>query len=180
MLDSQAVSAMDRADFIAAIGPVFEHSPWIAERAWEARPFAGVAALHAALVAVIAAASPAEQLALLNAHPELAGQAARAGEITAESRGEQGRAGLGHLTEAEHARFDRLNRDYRARFGFPFIIAVQGRGKTEILQAFERRLSSDLGPEMATALEQVAEIGRLRLARLVREAGEPATMHRSS
>ena len=177
MLDIQAISAMDRGDFIAAIGPVFEHSPWIAERAWGARPFAGVAALHAALVAVIAAASPAEQLALLNAHPDRAGRAARAGEITAESRGEQGRAGLGQLTEADLARFDRLNRDYRARFGFPFIIAVQGRGKAEILQAFERRLSSDPGPEMETALEQVAEIGRLRLARLVRE---PATTHRVS
>jgi 2-oxo-4-hydroxy-4-carboxy-5-ureidoimidazoline decarboxylase len=172
MLDIQTISAMDRGDFIAAIGPVFEHSPWIAERAWEARPFADLAALHAALAAAITAASPAEQLALLNAHPELAGRAARAGEITAESRGEQGRAGLDQLTEAELAQFDELNRDYRARFGFPFIIAVHGRGKTEILQAFERRLSCDPGSEVATAFGQVAEIGRLRLERLLTAPGD--------
>lgn len=171
VLDIQAINAMGRDDFIAAVGPVFEHSPWVAERAWAVRPFADPAALHAALVAAITAASPAEQLALLNAHPELAGQAARTGEITAESRGEQGRAGLDQLSEAEMARFDRLNRDYRARFGFPFIIAVQGRSRAEILQAFEHRSSGEPRTEAAVALGQVAEIGRLRLAQLVREAG---------
>lgn len=171
MLDLQAISAMDRETFAAALGPVFEHSPWIAERAWEARPFATPGALHAAMVAAIRAASPEERLALIRAHPDLAGKAARAGAITAESVGEQRGAGLDQLTEAEFARFDRLNHAYREKFGFPFVIAVRGLGKGQILDAFERRLGNDQAAEMDAALGQIAMIGRMRLDAMLGEAG---------
>ncbi len=167
MPDIQAISAMDRDGFTATLGPVFEHSPWIAERAWDARPFADPAALLAAMVAAIRAASPEERLALIRAHPDLAGKAARAGAITAELRGEQGGAGLDQLTEAEFARFDRLNHAYREKFGFPFVIAVRGLGKAQILDAFERRLGNDRATEMDTAVEQIAMIGRMRLEQLL-------------
>ena len=167
MPDLQAISAMDRDSFTATLGPVFEHSPWIAGRAWESRPFVTPDALLGAMVAAIRAASPEERLALIRAHPELAGKAARAGAITAESRGEQGGAGLEQLTEAELARFDRLNHAYREKFGFPFVIAVRGLDKAQILDAFERRLGNDGATEMDTAVEQIAKIGRLRLEQLL-------------
>ena len=167
MPDLQAISAMDRDSFTATLGPVFEHSLWIAGRAWESRPFATPSALLGAMVAAIRAASPEERLALIRAHPELAGKAARAGAITAESRGEQGGAGLDQLTEAELARFDRLNHAYREKFGFPFVIAVRGLGKAQILDAFERRLRNNRATEMDTAVEQIAKIGRMRLDQLL-------------
>jgi 2-oxo-4-hydroxy-4-carboxy-5-ureidoimidazoline decarboxylase len=171
MPDIQAISAMDRDRFTAALGPVFEHSPWIAERAWDARPFATPAALHAAMVAVLRAASPEKRLALIRAHPDLAGKAARAGTITAESQGEQGGAGLDRLSTEEFARFERLNAAYRERFGFPFVIAVRGLDKAQILDAFERRLGNDAAAEMDTALDQIAAIGRMRLDAMLGDAG---------
>lgn len=167
MLSLGEINALDQEGFVIRLGPVFEHSPWIVERAWLLRPFASAAALHAAMAAVIRDASLAERLALLSAHPDLAGKAARAGALTAESAGEQRGAGLDQLTNAEFARFERLNRAYRARFGIPFIIAVRGRGKAEILAAFERRVGSTAAAEMNAALGEVAEIGRLRLERLL-------------
>jgi len=166
MIDIQAVNRMDRDRFLAAFGPVFEHSPWVAERAWPSRPFADPAALHAAMVAAVRAATPEERLALLRAHPELAGAAARTGTMTADSVSEQGGAGLDRLAEEEAARFDRLNAAYRAKFGFPFIIAVRGRGREEILAAFERRLENDAATELETALQEVFAITRMRLERL--------------
>ena len=167
MLSLDEINALDQASFTARLGPVFEHSPWIAERAWASRPFVSIAALHAAMAAAIYAASPAEQLALLRSHPDLAGKAARGGALTAESAGEQRGAGLDQLTAEEFARFERLNAAYRERFGIPFIIAVRGRDRVEILTAFERRLGNDPAVEMDTARRQVAEIGRLRLEQLL-------------
>lgn len=166
MIDIQAVNRMDRDRFVAAFGPVFEHSPWVAERAWSSRPFADPAALHAAMVAAVRASAPEERLALLRAHPELAGSAARAGTMTADSVSEQGGAGLDRLAEDVAARFDRLNAAYRAKFGFPFIIAVRGRGRDEILAAFERRLENDAATELEAALQEVFAITRMRLERL--------------
>jgi 2-oxo-4-hydroxy-4-carboxy-5-ureidoimidazoline decarboxylase len=165
-LDIQAINRMDRERFVAALGPVFEHSPWIAERAWASRSFTSPEALHAAMVAVVRAATPEERLALLRAHPELAGKAARTGTMTTESVGEQGGAGLDRLAEEEFARFDRLNAAYRGKFGFPFIIAVRGRGRAEILAAFERRLDNDAGTETEAALQEIFAISRMRLERL--------------
>lgn len=157
------LNALDRDGFVAALGDLYEHAPWVAARASEARPFADAAALARALAAVVAAASEAEQLALLRAHPDLAGKAAIRGELTAESRREQAGAGLDRLTPAEHARFTALNRAYRERFGFPFILAVKGADKATILASFEARLGNPVAVERATALAEVDKIAGFRL-----------------
>ena len=139
---------------------LFEHSPWVEARA-DARPSCGDR--HADLMAVVREASPDEQLALIRAHPELAGKAAVDGSLTEASAAEQASAGLDRLTQAEYDRFHALNAAYRARFGFPFIICVRLTDKAGILAAMERRLANDRDTEIATALEQIGEIVRLRL-----------------
>jgi 2-oxo-4-hydroxy-4-carboxy-5-ureidoimidazoline decarboxylase len=161
------VNRMSAAEFRQALGGVFEHSPWIAERAWAARPFASVQTLHAAMTAVVRAASPAEQLALLRAHPDLAGRAARRGALGDSSRAEQASAGLDRLTDDEHERFGRLNAAYRAKFDFPFIVAVRRHDKAAILAAFEQRLGNTREAEIEAALGQVFAITRGRLEALV-------------
>lgn len=159
-----ALNALDRDGFTAALGDLYEHAPWVAARAWEARPFADASALARALAAVVEAASAEEQLALLRAHPDLAGKAAIMGELTPESRREQAGAGLDRLTPEEHARFTALNAAYRERFGFPFILAVKGADKAVILAAFEARLGNPPAAERATALAEVHKIAGFRLA----------------
>lgn len=158
---------MRPAEFVAALGGVFEHSPWIAERAFASRPFADTAALHAAMVGVVRGASRDEQLGLLRAHPELAGREAQAGTLTADSTSEQQSAGLNALTRAEMERVGRLNRAYRERFDFPFIIAVRRHTKDGIFAEFERRLENDAESERLECLEQVYIITRIRLDALV-------------
>ena len=166
MLDIDQVNRMDHDAFVETFGGVFEHSPWIAEGAWAARPFASPAALHAAMVGVMRAASPEAKNRLLNAHPELAGKEARERMMTQDSVAEQGSAGLDRLSADDFARFDELNAAYRKTFGFPFIIAVRGRTKPEIVSAFERRLANDPATETAEALDQIAAITRMRLEKL--------------
>jgi OHCU decarboxylase len=161
------LNALDRAAFLAVVGPVFEHSPWIAERAWAARPFDDIDGLHRAMMQVVADASPDEQQALLRAHPDLAGKAARAGTMTADSTHEQAGAGLDRMSDAEYARFDRLNGAYRDKFGFPFIIAVRRHSKETILAAYDTRLKNDRDTEVKAALEEVGIITRLRLNALL-------------
>jgi 2-oxo-4-hydroxy-4-carboxy-5-ureidoimidazoline decarboxylase len=156
-------NAMPAADFIARFGDVAEHSPWVAEGAANARPFASREAMIAAFEKVLAAASPAAQLALIRAHPDLAGKAAVAGGLTDESRREQAGAGLASLTPEEFARFTALNEAYRTRFGFPFVFAVKGATKHQILAAFAARLAHGREVEFTTALKQVMRIVRLRL-----------------
>lgn len=157
------MSAPDRAAFLARLGHVAEGSPWVAERAWERGPFPDAAATADAFAAVAREAAPAEQLALIRAHPDLAGRAALAGELTADSAREQASAGLDALTPDDLARFTRLNDAYRARFGFPFVIRVAGRTVAEILDACEARLRNDAEAERATAIAQIGEIMRLRI-----------------
>jgi 2-oxo-4-hydroxy-4-carboxy-5-ureidoimidazoline decarboxylase len=164
------LNQLARADFTEVLAGVYEHSPWIAAAAWDRRPFADSAALAGALANVVESATPEAVTALLNAHPELAGADMRARLLTAASSGEQAGAGLTTLDEAETARFDALNRAYRARFGFPFIIAVKGRTKDEILAGFERRITAAPEAERATALAEVARIARLRLETLITAA----------
>jgi urate oxidase len=162
--------AMDRAAFVAAFGAIFEHSPWIAERAFDAGlpPDADTAAgLHRAMCAVLRAGDPEAQRTLILAHPDLAGRLARAGRLTAESTREQRDAGLDHLSDEEVARFTALNDRYRARFGFPFIMAVKGRRKAEILDAFAARLDHDEATEFATALAEIERIALFRLRELL-------------
>lgn len=139
---------------------LFEHSPWVEQRA-DAAPASGDRWTD--LMAVVAAASPEEQLALIRAHPELAGKAAIDRSLTADSAAEQASAGLDRLGEAEFARFHALNAAYRERFGFPFIICVRLTDKAGILAAMERRLANDRDVEIAEALAQIGEIVRLRL-----------------
>ncbi|MBL8484950.1 MAG: 2-oxo-4-hydroxy-4-carboxy-5-ureidoimidazoline decarboxylase [Rhodocyclaceae bacterium] len=158
-----ALSAMDQAAFTACLGDIYEHSPWVAERAWAARPYADRAALQQAMAGVLAAASRAEKLALIRAHPELAGKAAIRGELTADSRREQAGAGLDQCSAEEFAALTRLNQAYGVRFGFPFVIAVRGLGRQEIIAALERRLAHAPEQEFAEALVQIDRIAAFRL-----------------
>lgn len=153
------LNAADRDGFVAAVGWVFEHSPWVAERAWSRRPFASLVALHDAMVAEMASAGTDEQLALLRAHPDL-GTRARMSDA---STGEQAGAGLDALTPDEFARLQALNADYRARFGFPFLFAVKGGTKHDVLAALAERLPADRDVEHAEALRQVSRIAWFRL-----------------
>jgi len=153
--------------FVAEIGFAFEDSPWIARSAAERRPFADRAALHAAMVAVVAGASAEAQVALIAAHPDLAGRVAREGRLTAASAAEQTGAGLGTLTPAEIASFDADNAAYRARFGFPFVICARENTKASILAALARRRENDRTTEIATAVHEIAKIARLRIEDVV-------------
>lgn len=163
------INALDRAAFVAALGSVFEHSPWVAERAHAARPFESREALHSAMAAAMYGAPRAEQLALLRAHPELAGRAAIRGLLTADSTEEQAGAGLTQCSADEFARLNELNARYNARFGFPFIIAVKGHDRAGILAEFARRVEHDPAMEFKEALAQVARIARFRLDALIRD-----------
>ncbi len=157
------LNAADRAAFVAAVGFTFEQSPWVAEEAWENRPFASTDALLAAMLAAVAQASPERRIALIAAHPDLAGRVAREGRLTASSSEEQSAAGLDRLSPQEIARFDALNAAYRARFGFPFVICAREQTKQSILDALERRLSNERDDEIGTALREIGKIARLRL-----------------
>ena len=157
---------MDRETFVAAFGGIFEHSPWIAEAAFdlELGPAHDTAhGVHSALARVFRSAPEARRLDVLRAHPDLAGKLAAARRLTTESTAEQASAGLDALTDAERAAFSDLNARYTARFGFPFIIAVRDHGKSAILSAFERRLKHDPATEIAEACRQVERIAELRL-----------------
>ena len=159
-------SRMDRASFTARFGGIFEHSPWIAERAWalELGPAHDTAAgLHNALARAFRSASRAERLGVLTAHPDLAGKLAAARRLTADSTAEQASAGLDALTDAERIEFTELNNAYTARHGFPFIIAVRDHTKATILDAFRRRLEQDNEVEFTEACRQVERIAELRL-----------------
>ena len=163
-----AVNALGAAAFIALFGDIAENSPWVAERAASARPFADRDEVAAAFVAAVRDAPPESQLELIRAHPDLADRAAVAddagsGGIAVESRREQAGAGLDRLTPAEFERFAELNTRYRARFGFPFIFAVKGANKQMILAAFEERIGNDSATERATALANVERILRFRI-----------------
>ena len=168
------LNALDRDDFVAAVGHVFEHSPWIAERAWERRPFADVDALHAALVDAMHAASDAEKLALIRAHPDLVGRAARAGTLTPSSTREQAGAGLDALSASEVALFDRYNSEYRESFGFPFVICARENRKESILRAFPERLRHSREEEISTALTEIGKIASFRLLDTVAPNPSPA------
>ncbi len=159
----------EREDFVRRFGGIFEHSPWVAERAFDHAASSGLTAgnVHSALCNAFRAASPAERLAVLRAHPDLAGKLAVAGNLTADSKSEQASAGLDRLSSEEHARFTELNAAYTKKFGFPFIIAVKGLTKEEILAAFEQRIDNSVEEEFETACAQVEQIARLRLSSML-------------
>ncbi len=161
-----------RQHFLDTCGSVFEHSPWVAERAYDAgdivEPLRS-GPVHEAMCRAFRGASREDRLAVLRAHPDLAGKLAVAGELTEDSRQEQAGAGLDRLSTDEHAEFTRLNTHYMGQFGFPFIIAVKGLDKGAILAAFRSRISNSADEEFATACGQVEKIARLRLEALLPE-----------
>ncbi|MGL6070805.1 2-oxo-4-hydroxy-4-carboxy-5-ureidoimidazoline decarboxylase [Craterilacuibacter sp.] len=165
------LSGLDRTAFVSALSGVYEHSDWVAERAWDTRPFANRNALFAALDHAMLSASPDLQHMLIRAHPELAGVAASAGQLSLASTQEQQEAGLVTLGHAAQTRMQVLNARYRETFGFPFIIAVRGRTPEQIADELEQRLQQQPAEEFATALQQIALIAGFRLAARVADAG---------
>ena len=157
------LNASDRQTFVQIVGPVFEHSPWIAERTWPLRPFPTLEALHQALERTVLSATEEEQLQLIRAHPDLVGGAARAGMLTPESNREQAAAGLGGLSAEEIALFHGYNQAYRKHFGFPFVICARENQKEAILAAFPIRLGHSVEEEISTALREISRIAWLRL-----------------
>lgn len=158
-----ALNSSDCAAFTAALGHLFEHSPWVAEQSWLKRPFRDTAHLHAELCATMRAAPPERQLALIRAHPDLAGRLAQQQKLTAESTREQASAGLDRLTDAELAEFTRNNDAYQAKFGFPFIICARLNAKAAILAVMSARLRNERPAEHAAALAEIEKIAWLRL-----------------
>jgi 2-oxo-4-hydroxy-4-carboxy-5-ureidoimidazoline decarboxylase len=174
----------DRGSFVQAIGWVFEDSPWVAERAWGKRPFASVEALHESMVETVAGATLAEQLTLLRAHPDLGVlgsdplTSTGARPLSDASTREQAGAGLDSLTKEELDRLRALNATYRGKFGFPFLYAVKGSTKHDVLNALERRLTSTRDTELQEALRQVYRIARFRLEEVVAQGFSPAQENR--
>jgi 2-oxo-4-hydroxy-4-carboxy-5-ureidoimidazoline decarboxylase len=158
-MNIEQINAMDAEAFVAALGWIFEESPWVAQRAWRSRPFADRASLHAAMVGEVVKASNEEQLALLRAHPDLGTRA----RISEASQGEQAGVGLDRLTPAEFESFQKRNAAYREKFGFPFLIAVKGSTKEDIVRALEVRLGASREEELQEALRQVYRIAGFRL-----------------
>lgn len=168
-VDLATVNAMDRDTFVQILAPTFELAPWVAQATWSRRPFASVDALHAVMLDTVRQASNAQQLAFLCGHPELAGREAQAGTMTTESVGEQSSAGLDALSLHEMADIQRLNRTYRERHGFPFIIAVRHYTKQQIFEALRIRAVGRTEDERIAALHQIGLITRGRIDALVRE-----------
>ncbi len=161
--DLSTVNAAARAEFLRTVGPVFEHTPWIAEAVADRRPFGSVEALWEAMCETVRGAGEERQTALIRAHPDLVGRAA----LTAESQGEQSAAGLLGLSPEEVTLFGRYNAEYKARFGFPFVICARLNKKDAILAAFPVRLRNTEAQERVTALDEIYKIARLRLEDLI-------------
>ena len=163
----EEVNGLGHDEFVSRFGALYERSPWVAEGAWRERPFDGLPALHEAFVRAMYDAPRGRQLALIRAHPDLAGKAAVAGELTLESTLEQASAGLDHLTLEEYEAFTRLNTGYREKFGFPMIVCVREHTKESILAQAEARMEHSREEEVEVALGEIAKIARLRLEDLV-------------
>ena len=162
-LDLGAVNALPQDEFVMAFGSTFEHSPWVAQGAWKARPFATLDELHGAMINVLRIAPRDTQTAFLCGHPELAGKEAEAGTMTTESVGEQASAGLDALSRHEVGELRQLNQRYLDSHGFPFIIAVRRYSKSEIFDQLRSRIERDSEAELEEALAQIGTITRLRV-----------------
>lgn len=161
--------------FCAALAGIWEHAPWVTRGVVNQRPFATVEALHTAMVGIVAGLDEAERVAFYAGHPELAGEDARRGTMTDASIAEQGTLALDRLDAQEAGRWDALNRAYRARFGFPFILCIRRHTRESALQAFERRLAHDRATELAAAQGEIATITRLRLDSRVSDVSDAAS-----
>src|SRR5476649_1698552 len=157
------LNALPAGAFISTLSGVFEHSPWVAEAALWKRPFTSIDQLHDVMTTIVDQAGVKQQLALINAHPELAGKAAVRGELTDESTREQSGAGLNLCTQEEFDRLQALNAAYREKFGFPFILAVRGYDRHGIIANFEARVNNSRADELRASLDQIYRIARLRL-----------------
>jgi 2-oxo-4-hydroxy-4-carboxy-5-ureidoimidazoline decarboxylase len=175
----QQLNSIPVMEFVAALGDVFEHAPWVAEQAAAGRPYPTIEALHAAMLRAVAKAPAETQLAFIRAHPELGSKVARA-DITADSQAEQGSLGLDRLSEEEFARFSNFNAAYRDKFGIPFIVCVRRHTRDSILAQYERRLMNDAAGERTAALQEIGFITRLRLATKAEGPGMPKTDGRLS
>ena len=170
MLDLAALNRMDCARFVGRLGGVFEHSPWVAQRAWQGRPFASIEGLLQAMAREVQLASPEEQLALIRAHPELAGKEATGGKLTVDSSSEQGRLGFMNLDRSHFEQMAELNRTYRQRFGIPCIVALKlHASRASVMAEMQRRLGNTPQAEIANALEQIGHIVRGRLEKILGE-----------
>ncbi|VWB40025.1 OHCU decarboxylase [Burkholderia lata] len=163
----EQLNTMAPSVFVAALSGIFEHSPWVAEVAAGERPFASIDALHKTMSGAVETGGEVRQLALINAHPELAGKAAVRGELTAESTREQSGAGLDQCTQEEFDKLLTLNRTYREKFGFPFILAVRGYDRHGIIANFESRVNHSRTEELRASLDQIYRIARFRLDDLI-------------
>src|ERR1700704_997484 len=161
------LNTCSKDDFVAALANIFEYSPWIAEQAASARPFAGVSQLFGAMKGAVERAPSELRLALIKAHPDLANKTQRAAGLTAESNAEQNSVGLDRLSDAEYEAFERVNNAYRAKFGFPHMLWVRRHTKDSILRDFERRLPNDAKTEMQKSVEEICRIAALRVDQLV-------------
>lgn len=159
----EEVNALNLEEFVARFGSVYERSPWVAEAAFKERPFADLTEMRGAFVRAVREASPERRMALIQAHPDLAGKAAMAGELTPESASEQSSAGLDRLSPEEYETFTRLNREYREKFGIPMIVAVKEHTKESIIAQAEARLGNSQDDEIRTALGEIDKIARIRL-----------------
>ncbi len=169
MISLAQLNALTPEAFVNVVGPVFEHSPWIAEMTWKRRPFDTREELHRELCMTIFHAAGEQQVALIRAHPDLVGRAAVSGTLTKASAGEQVSAGLDRLTPAEIEAFQKFNAEYHAKFGFPFVICARLNKKEAILKGFEQRLRNTRDQEIKIALVEIAKIAWLRLCDLVTE-----------
>ena len=168
LLKLAEVNALPLAGFVAKFGGVFEHSPWVAERAWHRRPFASVDSLHQAMMEEVFKVNKEQRVALARAHPELAGAEANEGSLTADSSSEQARLGFTRLSRDELGTMSRLNREYRKKHGFPCIVALRLHSSRQgVMAEMERRIDNDSETELGNALEQIGHITRGRLAKLV-------------
>src|SRR5262249_7420623 len=161
------LNSMPADTFVTVLAGIFEHSPWVPEAAARQRPFASIDALHDAMSRIVEQAGDERQLKLINAHPELAGKAAVRGELTAESTREQSGAGLDLCTQEEFDRLQSLNKAYREKFGFPFILAVRGYDRHGIIATFEARVNNSRADELRASLDQIYRIARFRLDELL-------------
>jgi 2-oxo-4-hydroxy-4-carboxy-5-ureidoimidazoline decarboxylase len=175
-----ALNKSDKAEFVRLLDGLFEAAPWVAEKSLSSRPFATIASLHDAMMAAVRGRPRPDQIAFVSCHPDLAGKAARAGAMAPTSIAEQAGLGIDQLSDDEFRRFERLNSDYRQKFGFPFVICVRRQTRDAVLDAFERRLRNDIDAELAAALDEIGHITRLRLVDRVDGAGAPVVAGRLS
>jgi 2-oxo-4-hydroxy-4-carboxy-5-ureidoimidazoline decarboxylase len=161
------LNQFNQSEFIRTIGPVFEHSPWIAEMSFAKKPFADLENLHGALCETVKKCGKEKQFALIRAHPDLVGKLSLVGQLTKESTNEQASAGLNKLSPEEIDLFQKQNADYKNKFGFPFVICARLNKKTAILAGFETRLKNSRAQEIKTALEEIFKIAELRLRDLI-------------